>query len=271
MHDHAIRHLALDNELHRALENREFFLCWQPIIDLRSGAFAGAEALLRWRTASGDVRLPHEFIGVAESNGLIVPIGEWVIRSACAQAQLWQTLGFTKICAMVNVSARQLNQQKFLRTVEDALATTGLDPHCLEIEITETAVMAEPEVSERMLRSLQNLGVRIALDDFGTGYSSLNYLKRLPIDGLKIDRSFVHDIAYDQIDKAIAQALITLCHGVGLQTTAEGIESSRQLAILRELGCDRVQGHYFSEPVDAAALLDLLRSWNDQRIQAVRS
>jgi diguanylate cyclase (GGDEF)-like protein len=263
MHEHAVRHLALDNELRRAQANHEFFLCWQPIVDVVTGQVVAAEALLRWRLESGAVRLPNDFIGIAETNGLIVPIGDWVIRMACSQARIWQATGFDNVRAMVNVSPRQLIQPDFAERVEHALESNGLDPHMLELEVTETAVLADPGASEQTLHTLRALGVRVSLDDFGTGYSSLTHLKRLPIDGIKIDRSFVRGIATSEFDKAIAQAIIALCKSVGIQTTAEGVESLPQLTALRDLGCDRVQGYYYSEPVDANALLALLRSWSE--------
>jgi diguanylate cyclase (GGDEF)-like protein/PAS domain S-box-containing protein len=261
IHEHAIRHLALDNDLRRALERQEFSLCWQPIVDLGSGELIAAEALLRWRLASGAVRLPGDFLPVAENNGLIVPIGDWVMRAACAQARAWQALGLKDIRATVNVSARQLSQPEFLASVENVLGSTGLDPRSLEIEITETAVMADPDSAQRLLHSLRALGVRVSLDDFGTGYSSLSYLKRLPIDGIKIDSSFVRGIANNDFDVAIIRAIIALCRSVGIKSTAEGVESLPQLERLIELGCDLVQGYFFSEPVDAQSVPALLRNW----------
>lgn len=253
--------------MRHALERHEFSLYWQPIIDLRSGELIAAEALLRWRLPGGAVRLPGDFIPVAESNGLIVPIGDWVMRTACAQARSWHAMGLKDIRATVNVSARQLSEPDFLASVESVLESTDLDPGSLEIEITETAVMVEPDFSQKLLQSLRALGVRVSLDDFGTGYSSLNHLKRLPIDGIKIDRSFVRGMAKNGFDMAIVRAIITLCNSVGINSTAEGVESLPELERLIELGCDLVQGFFFSEPVDARSVPALRRSWAASRVR----
>lgn len=267
LHEHAIRYVALESELHRALEHHEFELSWQPIIELFSGKLVTAEALLRWRLASGAVRLPDEFIQMAESNGLIVQIGEWALRAACAQAVAWQANGKRGIRIAVNVSARQLSQTDFLAVVHDVLGSSGLDPRSLELEITETEVMTHPNPSQRVLQALRGLGVRVSLDDFGTGYSSLNHLKRLPIDGIKIDRSFVRGIADSGFDRAIAKSIIALCRNVGITCTAEGVESLPQLEALVNLGCDLAQGDFFSEPVDASSLAQLPwnRAWSRPR------
>jgi diguanylate cyclase (GGDEF)-like protein/PAS domain S-box-containing protein len=261
MHEHAVRHLALDNELRRAVDRHEFFLVWQPIVDLASGRIVAAESLLRWRLESGAVRMPEDFVPMAESNGLIVPIGDWVMSAACAQARFWRTLDFDPIRATVNVSPRQIAQPDFVDRVKRSLAGADLDPRLLEVEVTETALFSDAPQTERALRELRALGVRVTLDDFGTGYSSLNHLRRLPVDGLKIDRSFVRGVATNDFDVSIVRAVITLSWNVGIETTAEGVESQAQFAALRELGCDRAQGNYFSAPLDGDALVAALKDW----------
>jgi diguanylate cyclase (GGDEF)-like protein len=262
MHEQAVRRLDLDNKLRSALDNDEFTLLWQPIVSLTSGAICGAEALLRWCLAGGATRHPNEFIEVAEDNGLIVPIGEWAMKAACAQARDWHAMGFGNIRATVNVSARQLNQPNFVPLVSEALKAVDLDPRSLEVEIAESAVMAEAEASDKALRELHEMGVRVSLDAFGTRYSCLNYLKQLPIDGIKIDPSFVRDIGCNTVDRAVAEAIITLCHRLGLHITADGVESRSQFEMLRDLGCDEMQGFYLSPPLEGRSLGNLLRRWS---------
>ena len=269
MHDEAVKVLALHNELRRALENHQFELHYQPMIDLATGEIVGAEALLRWRHPTDGLRLPGEFIEAAEDTGLVVPLGEWVLREACNQLQRWRASGFEKLRLAVNVSSVQLGQPDFAAVAADAMRMADVDPFALELEITETAVMADAERSAQVLRELRALGVGILLDDFGTGYSSLNYLKRFPIDAVKIDRSFVRDIVSNTFDRAIAESIVSLCHKVGLRITAEGVETRAQLELLRGLGCDEVQGFCFSAAVEPAAFEELLRCWERPAAVAV--
>ncbi len=243
--------LEMLNSLRQVLANDELLLHYQPKVDLASGRVVGAEALLRWRHPVRGLIPPASFIPLAEESGMIVAIGEWVLRAACAQNVAWQRGGGPCIPISVNLSPRQLARHDIVDLVADALLTTGLDPGCLELEITETVLMRDVDNSLVILRKLKELGVRISIDDFGTGYSSLNYLKRFPVDTLKIDRSFVHDIATDQDDAAIVKAVISLAHILNLRVVAEGVEEEEQKRFLMENGCDEVQGFYFGKPVEA--------------------
>jgi diguanylate cyclase (GGDEF)-like protein len=263
MHEQAVKMLSLHNELRRALENEEFVIQYQPIIELSSGALTGVEALLRWRHPSKGMLMPSEFIGAAEDNGTIVPIGDWVLRETCKQIRRWRDAGFDNLRMTVNVSALQLNQPDFLLTVADAVLAAGVDPRALDLEITETAVMIDPERAIGMLSELRGMGIRISLDDFGTGYNSLGYLKRLPIDGIKIDRSFVDDIATDTFDTAITESIVSLCHHVGLRVTAEGVETRAQLELLQDLGCDEIQGFCVSAALEPSRFEEMARCWTE--------
>ena len=260
MHDQAMKTLALESELRRAIDDEQFVLYYQPMLDLTTCAIAGAEALVRWHHPKEGLRGPITFIEAAETTGLIVPLGRWVLREACAQIKRWRAAGYRDMRVAVNVSTIQLNQPDFAAIVADALSTADVEPNALELEITETAVMTESETATQSLRELRAMGVSIALDDFGTGYSSLNHLKRLPISAIKIDRSFVRDITSDVFDKAIADAIVSLCRGVGLRITAEGVETRAQLDLLRNLGCDEIQGFCFSPAVEPAAFEEMLRA-----------
>jgi diguanylate cyclase (GGDEF)-like protein/PAS domain S-box-containing protein len=240
----------LESKLRRALERGQFSLEYQPRVDMQSGLVVAVEALLRWRV-DGELVSPSKFIPVAEDIGLIAPIGKWVLRQACAQNKQWQAAGLPPIVMSVNVSTRQFRQDNFVQAVADILASTGLEPQYLEIELTESAVMHDAEQFIAMLDQLKQLGVSIAVDDFGTGYSSLSYLKRFPVDRLKIDRSFVIDIESDADNATIVRAIIALGHNLGLKVVAEGVETQRQLEFLRANLCDELQGHYFSPPLTA--------------------
>lgn len=258
MHASALERLALENDLRKALDRGEFVLFYQPIVRLRDGQVVGSESLLRWRHPTLGLLPPDQFISLAEETGLIVPIGEWVLHTACAQTKMWADLGYT-LRATVNISARQFQQHNLLGVVEQALARARFPAECLELEITESAVMKDADETVKILRGLKDAGVRLSVDDFGTGYSSLGYLKRFPIDTIKIDRSFVRDILVDQFDEAIARAVIALAQSLGLRVIAEGVESAAQLDYLRELGCDEMQGHHFSPALPAHAFGQLLR------------
>jgi diguanylate cyclase (GGDEF)-like protein/PAS domain S-box-containing protein len=251
--------LKLENSLRRALERNEFVLHYQPQLDLTSGKIIGMEALLRWQRPGRELVSPAEFIPLAEETGLIVPIGAWVLHTACAQNMAWQAAGLAPVRMAVNLSPRQFQHQDVVAMVWRALDESGLDAAWLELEITEGSVMEQPEESAAVLRALNALGVALAIDDFGTGYSSLNYLKRFPIDTLKIDQSFVRDITTDPDDAAIALAVIALVHSMRLAVIAEGVETPEQLEFLRERQCDRMQGYLFSRPVPPAEAAQLLR------------
>ncbi|MBC7804404.1 MAG: EAL domain-containing protein [Candidatus Parcubacteria bacterium] len=248
----------LVGRLRGALGRDEMLLQYQPQVDLRSGRIIGAEALLRWNDRGGDLVPPAQFVSIAEDTGLIVPIGEWVLREACAQAKRWQDAGFGALRIAVNLSPRQFRQQNLVQTVADILAETGLSPESLDLEITESSVMYRTEEAVVSLRALHALGVQISLDDFGTGYSSLAYLHRFPVNSLKIDQTFVRDIKSDRDDAAIVSTVITLAKQLRLKALAEGVETKEQLAFLRSRGCDAYQGYLFCKPLPAAELEALL-------------
>jgi diguanylate cyclase (GGDEF)-like protein len=248
MNARALERLALENLLRKALSQDELILHYQPLIDLKTRTVAGVEALIRWNHPEMGLLYPAHFITVAELSGLIVPIGNWVLRTACRQVRQWQKRFDYEISVSVNLSARQFQQPDLLAQVARVLEETGLPPQSLELEITESSAMQNAENTIYTLREFKALGVRIAMDDFGTGYSSLNYLKRFPIDTLKLDKSFVNDITTDPSDAAIATAVISLAHSLNLDVVAEGVETEAQLAILTKEKCDRIQGYYFSKP-----------------------
>jgi len=252
--------LQLEAGLRLALEQGQFVLYYQPRCDLATGRIVGAEALIRWRHPERGLVSPADFIPVAEETGLIVPMGEWVLETACRQAMQWRSKGLDELVVGVNVSARQFQHGNLAQVVAKHLQATGLPPALLELELTESAVMNDPECTLQVLREIKAVGVRIALDDFGTGYSSLNYLKRFPVDCLKIDQSFVRDISIDPEDAAIARMVVTLGHSLRQVVVAEGVETHAQLDFLREQGCDLVQGYLFSPPVPANELEAMIRS-----------
>jgi diguanylate cyclase len=244
--------LALENDLRRALAAGEFELYYQPEISVKTGRISAAEALLRWRHPTKGLIGPNSFIPLAEETGLIIPLGEWVLREACRQARLWQLdLGATFPVA-VNLSATQFRHQNILQTIHSALADAGLHPSALEIELTESALMTNPEESAGVLKQLRKMGVSVAIDDFGTGYSSLSYLRRFPIDKLKIDRSFIRDLTISRTDESIVQAIVSLARSVGLRVVAEGIETVEQLEFVTRLECDQWQGYHCCTPQTAA-------------------
>jgi diguanylate cyclase (GGDEF)-like protein len=254
--------LSIEEQLRRALDRGEFRLAYQPKVEIATGRIAGFEVLLRWDNPVLGRMAPARFIPIAEQTGLIVEIGNWVLRSACAQASAWRReLGIQPRVA-VNLSIRQFYQKDLLRTIEDALADAGLAPGALELEITESIAMSGIDVVERLLAGIRALGVELAIDDFGTGYSSLAYLKRFPVQCLKIDRAFVHDLGVDADSAAIVRAIVALGHGLNMRIVAEGVETGTQLALLRELGCDEGQGYLFARPLDAAAVPALLTREN---------
>ena len=255
----ATEHLALENDLRHALERRELFLNYQPQVDLRTGLVTGVEALLRWRHPKLGMVSPVKFIPLAEATNLILPIGEWVLREACAQARAWQDAGLPPLRMGGNLSGRQFRQPDLVVTVGRILDETGLDPRRLDVELTESTMVQNPEAAAEILTGLETLGLQISIDDFGTGYSSLSYLKRLPIDILKIDQSFVRGVTTDPDDASIVIAIITLAHALGIQTIAEGVETKAQLEFLRKHGCEAMQGYYFSKPLPAEDVAVLLR------------
>ena len=234
--------------LRRALDQEEFKLYYQPKLSLKDGSVIGAEALIRWQSPEQGMVPPDRFIPFAEEAGLIVPIGEWVLRTACHQNKRWQEAGLPPIPVAVNLSPRQLNQS-LPEFVSGVLEQSGLAASCLELEITENVVMKDAEKSVATLHALKRLGLQISVDDFGTGYSSLSYLRRFPVDALKIDKSFVRDIARDADSAAIVKAVISLAHILNLRVIAEGVEDEQQHAFLKENACDEVQGYFFGKPM----------------------
>jgi diguanylate cyclase (GGDEF)-like protein/PAS domain S-box-containing protein len=253
-----VERLSIEHKLRGALARKQFLLHYQPRIDMRTGGIVGVEALLRWRVPQGGLISPARFISVAEDTGLIVPIGKWVLATACQQNRVWQEQGLRPIVMSVNVSPRQFLRDDIVRTVADALERSGLAPHYLQLELTESLAMHDAEKFVGTLRDLKSLGVQLAVDDFGTGYSSLSYLKRFPVDHLKVDRSFVKDLAEDTGDATIVQTIITLGHKLGLKVVAEGVENEQQFDFLRSNGCDEMQGFHFCRPVTAEDLTALL-------------
>jgi diguanylate cyclase (GGDEF)-like protein/PAS domain S-box-containing protein len=244
--------LILENGLHRALQNGEFLLHYQPEVDLETLRVNGMEALLRWNDPERGLLPPGSFIPLAEERGLIVQIGEWVLRESCRQARKFQEMGFPHFRVSVNLSARQFRDPNLMNAINGALEESGLDPQCLELEITESVAMSDVEQSLRILNALRLRGISIAIDDFGTGHSSLSYLKRFTLDALKIDRMFITDLASADGDQAIVASIIRLAHGLRLRVIAEGVEKEEQLGFLRDNGCESVQGFLFSYPLSAA-------------------
>jgi diguanylate cyclase (GGDEF)-like protein len=252
--------LTLENELRRAVAAQEFELHYQPKVNVRDGSLVGMEALVRWRHPERGLLPPRDFVSIAEDTGLINPIGRWIIERACAQSKAWRDAGFPQLCIGINISGVQFRHRDLLNTIAETLVATGLPPDSLELEITESVVMHNPSGAIVTLEKLSEMGVHVAIDDFGTGCSSLSYLKRLPIDRLKIDCSFVRDISSDPDDAAIVKATIALAHNLRLKVIAEGVETSEQLEFLRRLGCDEYQGFYNSRPLTAAQFQQVLRA-----------
>ena len=251
MNTSAVQKLTLESNLHKALERTEFSLFYQPKIDLVDRAVVGVEALIRWRHPELGLVSPAEFIPLAEETGLILAIGDWVLQTACAQIRAWRDAGLTPVPIAINLSAKQFHQQNICESVTRALQVYAVEPHLLELEITESAAMQDAEATTATLHKLKAIGVRIAIDDFGTGYSSLSYLKRFPIDSLKIDRSFVTELPGNQDDASIAQAVITMGHALRLKIVAEGVENEAQQDFLAANSCDEMQGYFFSRPLPA--------------------
>jgi diguanylate cyclase (GGDEF)-like protein len=258
MNAQAVERLALENSLRRAVENNEFITYYQPVLNLDRSEIVGTEALVRWQHPDLGLLPPAKFIGLAEDTGLIVDIGDLVMRTACAQTRQWQDEGWGRLRIAVNISARHLQRPDFLERIMQILDDTRLDPTCLELELTETSIMANAESGAKFLSEIRKLGVKVAIDDFGTGYSSLSYLKRLPIDTVKLDQSFVNGATTDPDDAALVMAIITLAHNLRLKVIAEGVETAEQLAFLRLLRCDEGQGFLFSKPVPHEAFASLM-------------
>lgn len=265
MHDWALERLNLEAALRHALGRDELRLYYQPQVDVETGQIVGVESLVRWQHPQIGLVSPAKFIPLAEETGLIIPIGEWVLRTACTQAKAWKEAGLPSVRMAVNLSTRQFMQPGLADLIAGILQETGLEPDHLELEITESLLMEDVDKAVNILHILKGQGVCLAIDDFGTGYSSLNYLKRFPIDRLKIDKSFVQDITSSPDDAAITLAVIAMARSLKLEVIAEGVETEAQLAFLRARHCHEAQGYYFSPPLPAEKLTELLgKKWDAQ-------
>ncbi|MGV8894692.1 MAG: putative bifunctional diguanylate cyclase/phosphodiesterase [Burkholderiaceae bacterium] len=260
MNARAVQRQLIEASLRRALVRQEFVLHYQPKINLHNGTIVGVEALIRWQHPERGLLLPAQFVPIAEDCGLILPIGRWVLREACRQARAWQQAGLTPVTVAVNTSALEFRAKDFLDNVRTTLADTCLEPHTLELELTESVLMRDAEATDSVLHVLADLGVKLAIDDFGTGYSSLSYLRRFPIDTLKIDQSFVHQISSNPDHATIVSAVISMGKSLKQRVIAEGVETPEQHAFLLAQDCDEGQGYYFGRPVAADALATLLQT-----------
>ena len=258
LNTHSVQRLEFESNLSNALNNHEFVLYYQPKVDLASGRVAGLEALIRWVSPQFGFVPPGDFISIAEETGLIVPIGRWVAQTACVQNRAWQKGGLPQLRIAINISARQMSDKGLVEFLSETIRKTGLTVESLELEITESAVMSNQEHAEKVLNELKSLGFHLTMDDFGTGYSSLAYLKRFPFDSVKIDQSFVRGIPQSKDDEAIVEAIIAMARSLQLKVVAEGVETKEQYDFLRTLGCDQIQGYYFSKPIPASEVVKLL-------------
>ncbi len=258
MRERAIERQTVEEDLRRAVARGEFTLRYQPQIDVRGGAITGAEALIRWKHPSRGLLTPDAFIPIAEESGLMVPIGAWVLREACAQAEAWRRAGLPAISMAVNVSAVEFGKADFLAGILGALDDTGLDPRALELELTESMLMQHAESAVTVLGTLRDIGVRVAIDDFGTGFSSLSYLTRFPVDALKIDQSFIRQLGGDRNNAIVVTTIIGMAHAMDLRVIAEGVETADQLRFLSRRRCEEAQGYLFSRPMPAADFVKLI-------------
>ena len=256
----AVERQSLEGQLRYALEREELLLHYQPKINLKTGAITSVEALVRWQHPERGLLLPGQFLAIAEDSGLIVGIGRWVLREACRQTRAWLDAGLPAVPVAVNISSLEFRSEHFFEGVRAALKKTDLDPRYLELELTETVLMRHAESTAFALAELKAIGVRLAVDDFGTGYSSLSYLTRFPIDALKLDQSFVHNIIVNTNDAIVVSAVISMGQSLKLRVIAEGVETQEQLAFLQAAGCDEGQGYYFSRPVAAQQFAELLEA-----------
>ncbi len=258
MNESSFEWITMENKLRKAVEDGDFILHYQPQVDVHTKKVTGMEALIRWQDPDKGIIPPNVFIPVAEDTGLIIPIGEWVLRTACAQNKKWQDDGFRHFPVAVNISMRQFKQKDFVEIITGILNETGLDPGYLELELTESIIMSDAKATIKILHDLKELGLRLSIDDFGTGYSSLSYLKHMPIDTLKIDRSFVSDITLDENDFAICTAIIRMAKSLKIEVIAEGVETMEQFTLLSNLGCDKIQGYLISKPLLPEKINELL-------------
>src|SRR3990167_667874 len=260
INEEGLQRLELESQLRHAIQNNELFLYYQPQYDIKTCTLSAAEVLVRWNNPTKGVMLPIDFIPLAEETGLIVPIGEWVLREACRQNKVWQDMGFTPIRVAVNISSKQLRQLNLANMVSNILKETKLDPRYLELELSENFIVNNLNNALSVIHELKNIGVSIAVDDFGTGYSSLNYLRKLSLDRLKVDRSFVKNIKINGSDEVVIQAIIAMARGLNLEVVAEGVETQKQLDFLKKQKCVEIQGFHFSRPLSADDLEAILKS-----------
>ncbi|MCI5143272.1 MAG: GGDEF domain-containing protein [Candidatus Electrothrix sp. ATG1] len=259
MNENLQHRVTIERELRHALENGEFILYYQPKWALATGRIAGVEALMRWRHPVKGIISPAEFVPVAEESSLILAIGEWGLREACCQVKVWQDEGLGPVPIAVNLSAKQFQDTQLLPLVIEALDENEIQPEALELEITESVLMNDPDTAAELIGDIRRLGVRIAIDDFGTGYSSLAYLKKFPVNTLKIDQAFITDIVRDNNDGAIVGSILSMAKTLHLKVIAEGVETKGQLELLRKMGCEEVQGYYFSKPLPPKGIAELLK------------
>jgi EAL domain-containing protein (putative c-di-GMP-specific phosphodiesterase class I) len=265
--------LNLENSLRLALEKKELYLVYQPQMDIGTGRITGLEALLRWQSPELGLVPPAVFIPIAESSRLIMPIGEWVLRTACTQARIWQDEGLPPLPVAVNVSAAQFLHGGFRELIRSVLRDSGLPSRYLELELTESLLLSNADATFVVLQELKAMGLKLAIDDFGTGYSSFSYLKHFPIGKLKIDRSFIRDVAIGPDDAAITAAIISMAKTLNLKVIAEGVETEAQMSFLRDHHCDEIQGFYFSKPLSIAEVAEKLRGHpgDDQGARAMHA
>jgi EAL domain-containing protein (putative c-di-GMP-specific phosphodiesterase class I) len=246
-----LRFLEISNELKHAMGDNELYLVYQPQYDIQHGCMIGAEVLLRWQSARLGAVSPAEFIPIAESSGLIIPISEWIISTAAAQLKDWCDQGLKNFKLAINLSAVQFKQDNLKGRLFDLVNDAGVSPEMIELELTEAVALEDPEQAAEIMSSLREQGFHLSIDDFGTGFSSMSYLKRFAVEKLKIDQSFVADLTIDHSDLAITTAIVEMAHGLGLRTIAEGVETEAQLKLLHEMGCDEIQGYFYSRPLIA--------------------
>lgn len=258
MNQKLLEELMVEKDLHRAIEKKEFQLQYQPFIDINTGRIVEVEALLRWHHPQKGIIPPLKFIPLAEDNGLIIPIGEWVLREACRQNKLWQDMGYKPITVSVNIAVPQFEREDFVETIACALKDTGLEPQYLGIEITEGMAMKDVDMNIEKLHQLKDIGIKISIDDFGTGFSSLSYFTKFPIDSLKIDRSFIQNIENSSQSKTIVSTIVSMSSALGIENVAEGIETEEQLNFIRTVKCHKAQGYLFSKPINVEEFEKLL-------------
>lgn len=262
MKEKLMEKIQLQSELRKAIENEEFVVYYQPQVDLNTNKIVGFEALLRWMHPTKGIIMPNDFIPLAEETGLIVPIGTWVIKEACKQLKLWEEEGFDKLTMAVNLSARQFKDQELVNTIQAIFEENNMKPNHLEFEITESIALSDLEYTVKTISKLETMGISFSLDDFGTGYTSMNYLKSLPVRNVKIDKSFLDTVAYNNPEQKIVEAIISLAQSLNLDVIAEGVEQNDQESFLKKVKCNRAQGYLYSEPVPNEEAKNLLRNIN---------